>query len=366
MAPPKTEAMTAETDPMFDAPVDNTPPDFDTMKVVDLKMFAKENLSSNLVDEAVKLKKAELIAYLKQAFPHPDALDTAEVTGFDPVDPIHKTVAEVQALASEQEAFDYVYTLTDTNEFNFFKMGGALAEMLAKAWMGDYDDFGAFVEGEFGFSLRKAQNLISIYHAVVSCGATWEEVKGIGWSKLALIATSLTPENYKGWFKKIDGAAHASVQEMVKEADSNGDPGNPDDGTESTPKKTLKFVVHEDQIETIMTALKKAKVAYGTEYDGPALEGICIEYLGNSSSVVTSDTADDSAEPQAVDSEAAFTGMIKKLIADEDEPLDALKIGVDAFEAGFATVYPDIDFDVYTEGRPDDDELADDELPDIG
>ncbi len=365
--PPANSAI-AKKDPMFDSTEEAdaafVPPDFETMKVVDLKMFAKENLAPNLVDEAVKLKKAELIEALKQAYPHPDALDTPEVTGFDPVDPIHKTVAEVQALASEQEAIEYVYVLTDVNEFNFFKMGGALAEMLAKGWMGDYDDFGAFVEGEFGYSLRKAQNLISIYHAIVSCGATWEEVKGIGWSKLSVIATSLTPDNYQAWFEKIGDASYSSVQQMVKEAMANGDPASPDNGTDSTPKKTMKFVVHEDQVETILTALKKAKEAGGTEYDGPALEWICLDYLGGGAVDALSGDTEDSAEPQAVDSEAAFTGMIKKLIADEDEPLDALVIAVDAFEAAFGVTYPNIDFDVYTEGKPAEDELAEDDEPD--
>ncbi len=365
---PTQKTATAGKDPLFDMtggeanltvdPADI--PDFETMKVVDLKMFAKDMMPAQ-AEALCKLKKAELIEALKQAYPHPDALDTPEVTGFDPVDPIHKTVGEVQALKSEQEAIEYVYDLVDVNEFNFFKMGGALAEMLAKGWMGDYDDFGAFVEGEFGFSLRKAQNLISIYHAIVSCGATWEEVKGIGWSKLSVIATSLTPDNYKQWFDKIEDASYSSVQEMVKKAEENGDPGSPDDGTDSTPKKTMKFVVHEDQLETILTALKKAKEAGNTEYDGPALEWICLDYLGGGGGVMANATVDKAGEPEAVDSEAAFVGMIKKLLKDEDKPLDALVIAVDAFEKAFGEPYPDIEFDVFTEGKPAEDELAEDD-----
>ncbi len=79
---------------------------------------------------------------------------------------------------------------------------------------------------------------------------------------------------------------------------------------------------------------------------------------------MTSDTSEDPVAASAPGSVAAFTGMIKKLIADEDAPLDALVIAVDAFEAAFGDVYPDIDFDVYTEGKPDEDELAEDDDPD--
>ena len=52
---------------------------------------------------------------------------------------------------------------------------------------------------------------------------------------------------------------------------------------------------------------------------------------------------------------------IEYAIESADEPLDALVIAVNEFEARFGTVYPDIDFDVYTDGKPDLDELADDD-----
>ncbi|KKL44880.1 hypothetical protein LCGC14_2361260, partial [marine sediment metagenome] len=169
----------------------------------------------------------------------------------------------------------------DKKAFNFFKMGGALAEMLTRGWMGEYDDFGSMVEGEFGLRNRKALYLISIYHAIVSCGATWDEVKEIGWSKLGLIAASLTPENYKAWFEKISDSSHATIRELVKHKEKGGNPPPADVNSDSTPKKILKFVVHEDQIENIQEALAKAKEAGNTEFDGPALDWICIDYLAS-------------------------------------------------------------------------------------
>jgi hypothetical protein len=340
-------------------------PDFEKMKVVDLKAFAQAELPVQ-AEELCKLKKADLIIALKNAFPHPDALDTPAVTGFDPMDPIHATVGEVQALACESDAIAYVYDLVDKNDFNFFKMGGALAEMLTHGWMGEYDDFGAMVEGEFGFKNRKALYLISIYHAIVTCGASWNEVKKIGWSKLGILATSLTPENYKQWFEKVVDINFATTRELVKAKDETGNPPPADANAESTPKVTLKFVVHEDQLENIKEALKKAKEMGNTEFDGPALDWICIDYLAGGSILAQAPLTEAKAAVAEDENDMTpgefFTYAIEKLIASEEaDPLKALVIGTDAFEAAYGVVYPDLDFDVYTDGKPDTDELADDD-----
>lgn len=364
-----TKTMTEEE--MFadqeNATEDNFPqeiPDFNKLKVVELKAFATAELPVQ-AEELCKLKKAELIIALKNAFPNPDALDSPQVTGFNPMDPIHATVSEVQAIESETEALEYIYNLVDKNDFNFFQMGGALAEMLTHGWMGEYDDFGAMVEGEFGLKYRKALYLIAIYHAIVTCGATGDEVKEIGWSKLRLIATLLTPDNYKVWFEKVADVNHATVRELVKAKEESGNPPLADATAESTPKKTLKFVVHEDQLENIQAALKKAKEAGNTEFDGPALDWICIDYLaGGSIAQPIAEAAQATTQPAEAEAESELEPQdrvaqaIEYLIETEDEPFDALVIAVNAFEAAFKIVYPDIEFDVYTDGRPDEDELA--------
>ena len=373
-----TSTKTVTEEEMFDTPENSTEdasfeiPDFEKMKVVDLKAFAQAELPVQ-AETLCKLKKAELIQALKNAFPHPDALDTPAVTGFDPSDPIHEIVGEVQALASESDAIAYVYDLVDKNDFNFFKMGGALAEMLTHGWMGEYDDFGSMVEGEFGFKNRKALYLVSIYHAVVSCGASWDEVKKIGWSKLSILATSLTPDNYKAWFEKVADVNFATARELVKQKDDNKNPpAGSDADAESTPKTTLKFVVHEDQLENIHAALAKAKQVGNTEFDGPALDWICIDYLAGGTIAPPTDAipevgdeapihADDQTEAQVdVTTEDYISGVIENLIGNVDEPLTALVTAVNAFETAFETVYPDIDFEVYTGGKPDSDELAED------
>ncbi len=353
------EALATEDDIFENSPMTATvvePPDFEQMKVVALKEFVVETFTPDAAKPILKMKKAELIEYLKQTFPHPDALDTPEVTGFDPNnDPISQTVMEVQGLDSEQAAVNYVRVLADTNEFNFFRMGGALAEMLAKGWMSDCEDFGAFVVKEFGMGLRKAQSLIAIYHAVVSCGATWEDIQGIGWSKLSLIAASLTPGNYKEWFAKIADINYAATADLVKKlsGDSNSPPGA-DDVAESTPKKSLTFIVHEDQVPTIKSALGRAKEAGNTTYDGPALEWICIDYLNGSGG--TGELLAKAAEDATVGS--AINALV---LAKDGDPMEALVATIEAVEESFAVAYPDLEISVNTEGTDETDDLAKDD-----
>ena len=115
MPTPQT-ATKPDTADMFDEPENPAedafvPPNFEQMKVVDLKLFVKDNYLGDAIEEICKLKKAELIERLKLDYPHPDALDTPTVTGYDPADPIHQTVASVQALKSEEDAIAFVPTM---------------------------------------------------------------------------------------------------------------------------------------------------------------------------------------------------------------------------------------------------------------
>ena len=104
-------------------------PNFKKLKKAELIDFFAEHAPHNemgLVDFqslTVPVIKQKLI----HLFPDAEALDGTEVTGYDGQDPIHHTIAAVQALASEKEAIEYINGLSDETQFNFFKMGGAQA-----------------------------------------------------------------------------------------------------------------------------------------------------------------------------------------------------------------------------------------------
>lgn len=235
------------------------------------------------VEAFSSLPVGKMRSVLKTLIEDPEALDTPEVTGFNSSDPIHATVAEVEKLESEGDAVKYIASLKEDVDFNFFKIGGALAAMQAKGWTGEYPDLWAFVEATIGIKARKARYLIAIYHALIGCGATWAEAKPVGWSKLALLASILAPENYKALFEQAASSTWATVEQMVRDykahlANTGGEA--PAEG-ESTPIKALTFKVHEDQLEVIRAAIDKAKEEGETDYDGQALELISVSYLND-------------------------------------------------------------------------------------
>lgn len=58
--------------------------------------------------------------------------------------------------------------------------------------------------------------------------------------------------------------------------------------TVSSDSQTLKFKFKSDQVETVTSALNKAKAEVNTTYDSVALEAICTGYLGGSVGVSSS------------------------------------------------------------------------------
>lgn len=323
-----------------------TVPDFSKLKKAALIAYytewlgdqgdADELLSTELFAKLTVKKMRERLGHL---FPDPESLDSPEVTGFDPNDVIHATVAAVQAVKDEAALIDAVRELQDAAEYNFFVIGGYLAEAQSKSWTGEYDDYWTFVEATFGYKIRKAQILIQIYHALVSCGATWAEAKKIGWGKLMLIASKLEPDNYKEWFEKAEGATWASLQEALKVQKNEGN--EPDPSTlPSEPIKKLSFSIHEDQLETIKDALQKAKEDGNTEYDGPALEYICADFL---SAAVNMKPGIVAPQP-ASGADVTLHSVIDPFAQEEEGFLSVLEV--------FTEVFPEVDIDVWPDGKP--------------
>ena len=262
--------------------------DFSPLKKAELIKFVQEKVEdgkiTTLESEALlKGKVAEIKARLTAKYGDPNALTSPEVTGFDPNDLIHVTVGEIQGLTDEHQARELIRDLLDETEYHFFYIGGVLAEMQARGYTGAYEMFWDYIEDEFGIKIRKAQMLIQIYHAVVGCGASWNEIKKIGWAKMAVLAPVLSTENYKDWFSAVDdGATHATLIKMVQDSKAAGE--NPTEGgafpvSESTPIKKITLQVFEDQVENIHEALAKVKEESGTDHDGTAFHLMCIEKL---------------------------------------------------------------------------------------
>lgn len=309
-------------------------PDFRKLKKPELILFYEAHATVGRgprVEEFILMGAPEMRLVLERLVGKPEqglreSLTDKEVTGFDPDDVIHATVAEVQSIETEDELIKKVRDLAEASEYNFFRIGGFMSEAQARGWCGEYGDFWEFTEAVFGLKKRAVQVHIQVYHALVGCGASWEEVRNIGWSKLMLVAPYLNPDNYKKWLDVAKGGTFSAIQTTIKqhkEALKSGDaaPGE----LESTPVKKMHFSVHEDEVDTIEAALSVAMESGGTEFPGTALTYICSDFIAG-------DT-----EPQTERSKETLASHMKRLasIRDPKGQPSHLDEVVEALESSF-------------------------------
>jgi len=198
------------------------------------------------------------------------------------VDLIEATVHEVENLTAATALPEADRLLNDA-EFNYFKLGGVLVVIQENSWWESegFENFKEFIEQRIDMPYRKAMYLINIYQCLVDAGIKWDSVKNIGWTKLKDIAPLLTEDNVDEWVQRAETMTTLELQEYIKAHKAGG--GSAEEGdeeeTKATKVSTMTFKLHEDQRETIRTALDKAQGDNNTEYDAVALEYICMQYL---------------------------------------------------------------------------------------
>lgn len=208
---------------------------------------------------------------------------TATKTKAASTDLIHDIAVEIEGL-TKTKALNQAAKLAEDIEANYFKLGGLLKLIQQEQWFDGFATFDAFVAERFGFAVRKAMYLISIYTNLVDKQIPWAKVSGLGWTKLKDLAPVLTLDNLDDWISKASQCTVVELQALIKSSQNAG-------GGESTSAKTtsdtvtLKFKVHVDQNQSIQTALAKAKGELTTEFDNVALSAICTGYLSNASGV---------------------------------------------------------------------------------
>lgn len=196
---------------------------------------------------------------------------------------IAEIAAEVEGL-TKTKALNMAASLADNIESNYFKLGGVLKIIYDNSWFEGFETFGLFVFEKFGFQERKAKYLMEIYTELVTKQIPWEKVHHLGWTKLKDLAKVLTLENVDEWVAKAEKVTVIELQAMLKAS-------TPTNGETSAKTKddvtTVKFKLKADQLETVNSALNKAKAELGTEYDNVALENIMAGYLGGSVSAAS-------------------------------------------------------------------------------
>lgn len=198
-------------------------------------------------------------------------------------------IAQETENLTKVKALNLADKLAENIEADYFRLGGVLKVIYENTWFEGHESFGAFVSDRFGFAERKAKYLMEIYDHLVTKQIPWEKVAGLGWTKLKDLARFLTPENVDEWVAKATPLTVAELQALLKG-------GKTADGKTSdevsSDVQTIKFKMKSDQVETVTSALNKAKAEVNTTYDTVALEAICTGYLGGSVSMATTESVD--------------------------------------------------------------------------
>ena len=245
---------------------------------------------------------------------------------FDPNNAIHSAVAKIEKISSEAEAAALVEQLADATGFYQFALGGVLVKIQAQGWTNGVGEFYAYLEDRFGMKKRKAQYLMSVFNTLVSLNVPWEKAKLVGWSNLRILAPLLTPENVDEWLSKASGQTHGHVKAMIALAKQDGTiPSGKFDDLESEPVVKKVFKIHADQVESIDNAIAKAKQEGNTQFDGQALEYVCMDYLAGGKKPTTTVNA-----------------LFQKIKKSADTPTDA----IDVILTAFCEIFPEVTIEV--------------------
>ena len=205
------------------------------------------------------------------------------------VAPLTGEVVEADVLADlvheienmkEPQAIKMISELMEATEVATFRIGGLLSLVQANGWFAPFATFREFVETKYGIGYRKSLVLIEIYTSLSNASIPWVKVKDLGWTKLAIIASVLTPENVEEWVGVADTQNAVTLLETVKAAKAKSKGALTDETGQPKVVTTMAFKVHGDQKITIESAIDKAKGQSGTEVATVALEFICLDFLG--------------------------------------------------------------------------------------
>jgi hypothetical protein len=172
--------------------------------------------------------------------------------------------------------------LLNAADENYFRLGGYLWTISANRYYKTvgFKNFNEFVE-TVGLKRRKAQYWMQIYDDLIESGVPWAKVKDVGWTKLRGLADILTVENADEWVQRALNSTVLQLREAIAKAKAGSLPtsgiGPTDDEKSNVTAFTVK--VYPDQKQSIKEAVAKARAEANTDYDGVALEAICMNYL---------------------------------------------------------------------------------------
>ena len=108
-------------------------------------------------------------------------------------------------------------------------------------WRYESETFEAYVQETAGISLRTAQELLRVIRACQTVNLSTTEITRLGWSKLAVVAQHLTPENATALLAQVEQTSYRQLKQSFSKSGSHRK--NPQ--STRTPKIILSQVIQD-------------------------------------------------------------------------------------------------------------------------
>ena len=142
-----------------------------------------------------------------------------------------------------------------------------------------YESFKEYVETELGVQYRKAKYLVSIAQVIKDLKINWDEVEGIGWSKLRVLVPILREQGSAGdWLELAKQYSSKDLESLVKDSKIGFDIG----ASGQDKIVTLTFRMTPETSEIVTEALDTAKRVIETTDNVLALEQMSYDYVMSS------------------------------------------------------------------------------------
>jgi hypothetical protein len=138
-----------------------------------------------------------------------------------------------------------------------------------------FENFKEYCEDELGVQYRKARYLVSIAEVLKDLGVVWEEVEGIGWTKMRTLIPMLKEQGVGDWLELAKQYSVKELETLVKDSKAGFDI----DATGGDKIVTMTFKMTPESSEIVNEALDTAKKIAETNDNVLALEQMSYDYV---------------------------------------------------------------------------------------
>lgn len=140
-----------------------------------------------------------------------------------------------------------------------------------------FSSFEEYCTEELQIGYRRASYLVQIAETVASLRIAWDDVQGIGWTKMRTILPALKDGVDVGeWLSLCEELSVKDLEKLVKDHKMGVEIKPSGDGDAMV---TLKFRVTREQYDIISDAIEAAKKVIELDNDVLALEQLCYDYF---------------------------------------------------------------------------------------